>query len=302
VRRCLFVAALLFAAPASAAPLAMVEVAPGVFVHAGVQEEASSGNEDAIANIGFIVGDDAVMVVDPGGSAAEGEALREAVLAVTDRPIRYVVLTHVHPDHIFGAAAFTRDHPEFIGHGKLPGALAQRGNYYMRTLHRALGAVAEGSEVVAPTRLVAATLAIDLGHRVVDIEAHAPAHTDNDLTLFDRRTGTLWLADLLFVDRIPVIDGSVVGWVRELAGLERVPAQRAVPGHGPAAVEWPAAALPEMRYLSAVIDGTRRAIKEGIDIGAAWRHVAMEERGRWLLFDDYHPRNVTAAFKELEWE
>jgi len=298
----LFLWCLVPPAVASAAPLPMVQIAPGVYVHGGAQEDASAGNDDAIANVGFIVGDAAVMVIDPGGSAVEGEALRQAVKAATDRPIRYVVLTHVHPDHIFGAVAFKPDHPDFIGHVKLPGALAQRGDYYVRTLHRALGDRADGSEVVMPTRLVEKTLDLDLGDRVVEIEAHGPAHTDNDLTLLDRRTKTLWASDLLFVDRIPVIDGSAVGWVRELDALEKVPAERAVPGHGPVSVAWPAAAEPEMRYLKAVIAGTRAAIKEGIDIGEAWRHVAVEERGRWLLFDDYHPRNVTAAYKELEWE
>src|SRR5690242_18691674 len=107
----------------TAAPLPMVEVAPGVYVHAGVHEDAAAANDDAIANIGFIVGDAAVMVIDPGGSAVEGAALREAVVAATDKPIRYVVLTHVHPDHIFGAAAFRDDAPAFIGHARLPGAL-----------------------------------------------------------------------------------------------------------------------------------------------------------------------------------
>ncbi len=80
--------------------------------------------------------------------------MRAAIRARTDRPIRYVILTHVHPDHIFGAAAFRDDHPDFIGHAKLPGALAQRGAYYLRRLRETLGAAAEGSEVVPPTVLV----------------------------------------------------------------------------------------------------------------------------------------------------
>ena len=285
-----------------AAPLAVTEIAPGIYIHAGVAEEASAGNDDAIANIGFIIGDAGVMVVDPGGSAVEGEKLREAIHAVTDRPIRYVVLTHVHPDHIFGAAAFRADHAEFIGHARLPGALAQRGEYYIKTLHRALGDAAAGSEIVTPTHLVAAREAVDLGDREVEIRAHGPAHTDNDLTLFDRRTATLWLSDLLFVERIPAIDGSVVGWIEELEEMTHVVAQRAVPGHGPPVVAWPAAAEPELRYLRAVRDGTRLAIRENIDIAEAPRHVALEERGKWLLFDDYHARNVTTAYKELEWE
>src|SRR5882724_883183 len=106
-------AALALASPLAAAPLPMVEIAPGIFVHHGVHEEATADNQDAIANIGFIVGDSAVMVVDPGGSPLEGEQLHEALRAVTTLPIRFVVLSHVHPDHIFGAVAFSADHPEF---------------------------------------------------------------------------------------------------------------------------------------------------------------------------------------------
>jgi len=283
-------------------PLPMTEIAAGIFVHNGVQDEASAANEDGIANIGFIVGADAVAVIDPGGSFAEGAALRAAIRARTDRPIRYVVLTHVHPDHTFGAAAFCGDHPDFVGHARLAGALAQRGDYYLRRLRIALGDGATGSEVVPPTLLVSDRLDLDLGGRHLSLEAHGPAHTDNDLTIFDDNTRTIWLADLLFVDRIPAIDGNLVGWLKELDEVSGIPAERAVPGHGPVSVPWPAAAEPERRYLEAVARETRAAIKAGIGIADAWRHVANSERGRWLLFDDYHPRNVTAAYKELEWE
>jgi quinoprotein relay system zinc metallohydrolase 2 len=287
---------------AETAALPVTEIAPGVLVHNGVHEEASAANEDAIANIGFIIGEDAVAVIDPGGSFAEGSALRVAVRKRTDRPIRYVILTHVHPDHIFGAAAFRDDHPDFVGHTKLPGAMAQRGEYYLRRLHSALGDEAAGSEIVPPTVLVSDQLDLDLGQRHLILRAHGPAHTDNDLSVFDEKTRTFWLADLLFVDRIPAIDGSIVGWLKELKASTAIPADRAVPGHGPASVPWPDPAEPERRYLEAVAQETRAAIKAGIGIAEAYRHVANSERGKWLLFDEYHARNVTASYKELEWE
>jgi quinoprotein relay system zinc metallohydrolase 2 len=287
---------------AGALTLTITEIAAGVFVHGGVHEEAAPANDDAIANIGFIVGEEAVAVIDPGGSAKEGAELRAAIRARTDRPIRYVILTHVHPDHIFGAAAFRDDHPDFIGHAKLPGALAQRGEYYLRRLRGSLGDEARGTEIVAPTVVVSDRLELDLGQRRLIVQAHGPAHTDNDLTLFDENTRTLWLADLLFVDRIPVIDGSLIGWLKELDGLSAISADRAVPGHGPVSVPWPAGADPERRYLDAVSRDTRAAIKAGIGIANAYLQVANSERAHWLMFDDYHPRNVTASYKELEWE
>src|SRR6202045_1868151 len=256
---------------AETAALPVTEIASGIFVHNGVHEEASAANDDAIANVGFMIGDEAVAVIDPGGSFAEGSAWRAAIRARPDQPIRYVILTHVHPDHIFGAAAFRDDHPDFVGHAKLPGALAQRGDYYLRRLHSALGDEGRGSEIVPPTLLVSDRLDLDLGGRLLLVRAHGPAHTDNDLTVFDESTRTFWLADLLFVDRIPAIDGSLVGWLKELEELTAIPADRAVPGHGPVSVPWSDAAEPERRYLETVERETRAAIKAGIGIADAYR-------------------------------
>ncbi|HWK46299.1 MAG TPA: quinoprotein relay system zinc metallohydrolase 2 [Stellaceae bacterium] len=287
--------------PSTATPFSMTEVAPGIFVRQGVHQDATAENDDAIANIGFIVGPATVAVIDPGGSLDDGARLRATVQATTDRPIRYVVMTHAHPDHIFGDVAFVPDHPVFVGHARLAGALADRGDYYRRRLVEILGADRAGDYEV-PTLLVADRAQLDLGGRILDLQAHGAAHTDNDLTVLDRRTATLWAADLLFVDRIPAIDGSLSGWLKALDGLKALPATRAVPGHGPPIVPWPAAAADEERYFQTLASEIRALIAKGDDIETAVTGVGLGERGKWLLFDDYNGRNVTAAFKELEWE
>jgi quinoprotein relay system zinc metallohydrolase 2 len=286
---------------ASPAIFAMTEVAPGIYVRPGVHQDATPENDDAIANIGFIVGSAAVAVVDPGGSRDDGLRLRATIRATTDRPIRYVVMTHAHPDHIFGGAAFEPDHPVFVSHARLAGVLVDRGEFYRHQLAEILGPGRVG-DYVMPRLLVQDRAAIDLGDRLLDLQAYPAAHTDNDLTILDRRTGTLWAGDLLFVDRIPSIDGSLSGWLAALRAMEALPAIRAVPGHGPPAVPWPAAAADERRYFNVIAGEIRALIAKGGDIETAVRTVGLDERGRWLLFDDYNGRNVTAAFKELEWE
>jgi glyoxylase-like metal-dependent hydrolase (beta-lactamase superfamily II) len=143
---------------------------------------------------------------------------------------------------------------------------------------------------------------IDLGGRVLELTAHGVAHTDCDLSVLDRQTGTLLLSDLLFVQRVPSLDGSLKGWLLELAKLKTVAARRVVPGHGPTSVEWPLASRDLERYLNTLQRETRLAIAKGVDIDQAAKTVALAERGKWKLFDDYNGHNVTRAYKELEWE
>jgi quinoprotein relay system zinc metallohydrolase 2 len=277
------------------------EVAAGIHIRRGVDEDATAANDDAIANIGFITGRDAVAVMDPGGSLVDGQRLRATIRKVTSLPIRYVVMSHVHPDHIFGAGAFTEDKPQFVGHALLPNALAQRGEYYRSHLDQILGPGRAGP-VVTPTMLVKDRSQIDLGGRVLEVTAHGHAHTDSDLSVLDRQTGTLLLSDLLFVRRVPSLDGSLKGWLAELAKLRSTGARRAVPGHGPTGVDWPSASRDLERYLGTLQRETREAIAKGVDIDQATKTVALSERDKWTLFDDYNGHNVTRAYKELEWD
>ncbi len=294
----------LIAATASLAAdgFAVHEIAPGNYVHYGVHEERSPSNLGDQANIGFIVGDKCVAAIDTGGSLLVGKALREAIRQVTQLPVCYVILTHVHPDHLLGAAAFLEDRPQFVGHAQLPRALAARGKFYQKTLQRDLGDLAQGSDLVAPTLLVEGQMVLDLGNRVLRLRAWPVAHTDNDLTVYDETAGTLWLSDLLFVDHTPVVDGSILGFLAVLDQLRAMPARYFVPGHGRTGLPWPAALDPQVRYLQVIVAETRQALKDRKTIQEAVDTVGATQDRNWVNFDLFHRRNVTAAYTELEWE
>ena len=293
----------LLSSPVAVAASDFQEIAPGVYVVEGAIALASPRNEGAIANTSFVVGREAVALIDPGGSPAEGASLVEMVQGVTDLPIRYVIYTHMHPDHVLGAApVVAASGAEVVAHAKLARALAARAEHYAVGAREALGDEAmDGLEVVLPSHEVEATATLDLGDRPLSLRAWPTAHTDNDLTVLDERTGTLFAGDLLFIEHLPVIDGSITGWLAIETELTSLRAARAVPGHGPAVVDWPAASLAQFDYLATLAEAVRDQIAKGTGLAEAVEAVPPPE-ANWALVEAFHQRNVTTAFTELEWE
>ena len=274
-----------------------------MFVAEGQVALASADNRGDIANRVFILGEQAVAVIDTGGSFQAGDALKTAIRARTSLPIRYVINTHMHPDHVLGNAAFREEGTVFAGHAKLPRALAARAGQYLEANQRLIGEAGfSGTQIVPPTLLVEGEAQLDLGGRVLRLTAHSTAHTDNDLTVYDEKTGTLILGDLLFEDHLPVIDGSLNGWLAVLDRLAERGAARAVPGHGPASLPWPEAAADERAYLRALQGDLRMAIRAGWPLSRALVDIKPQGREHWRLIEDYHRRNVSAGYAEMEWE
>ena len=282
--------------------LEVTEIAPGLFVHHGVTALMTRENDGAIANIGFIIGESAVAVIDTGGSVREGQRLLAAIRAHTNKPIRYVINTHGHPDHVFGSVAFLSDGTVFVGHRNLPRALATRWQFYIEAFRRIMGdQLLDEVRMIPPTLLIDGTVTLDLGSRTLTLRAWPTAHSDNDLSVLDEETKTLFAGDLVFLTHTPVLDGSIRGWLRVIDELSTLPARRVIPGHGPVS-EWPAALTDQRRYLETLASDVRVLVARGEPITVAADTAAASERARWQLFDDYNARNATTAFSEIEWE
>ena len=285
------------------APLPVQEVAPGVFAHTGEIALMTEDNAGDIANIGFVIGDKGVAVVDTGGSVPVGRRLLAAIRAHTDKPILYVINTHEHPDHVFGNAAFDGIGATFVGHHNLPRALAMRGEFYLKAFRRIIGdKLVSEVRLIPPTVTVADRLTLDLGGRTLELQAWPTAHTDCDLTVLDTATRTLFAGDLVFVKHLPIIDGSLKGWLVDLPALAQVPAVRVIPGHGPVGLPWPQALDSERAYFEGLAKDVKTSIAKGEPVEAADKSAGQSERDDWRLFDDYNARNATAAYSEYEWD
>ena len=265
-------------------PLAVQQVADGDYVHFGQVALTTPDNAGDIANLGIIVGRDAVAVVDTGGSVIVGRRLLLAVHGITDKPVRYVINTHEHPDHVFGNAAFASG-VTFVGHRNLPAELAKRGAYYLRSYRDQLGEAAiaarqdHSADPAGGHRDHAGS-----GRPALRLTAWSPAaHTDCDLTVLDEATGVLFAGDLVFLQHVPVVDGSLTGWLSVMPRLAQVPAKIVVPGHGGLVAPWPQALEDERRYLTVLAQDTRRLIAAGTPLARAVAEIGRSERDRWQL-------------------
>jgi hypothetical protein len=99
----------------------------------------------AIANVGFAVGEDAVAVT--GGSAREGRALLAAIRRATQKPIKYVINTPAHPDHVFGNAALAPP-AVFVGPSPIGTGAWERGTFYLEAFRRSMGAALHDAKIV----------------------------------------------------------------------------------------------------------------------------------------------------------
>jgi glyoxylase-like metal-dependent hydrolase (beta-lactamase superfamily II) len=184
----------------------------------------------------------------------------------------------------------------------LPRALASHGRNYLDKFRSFLGeALIADIKIIPPSLLVSDELRLDLGNRPLTLRAWPTAHTDNDLTVFDNTSGVLFAGDLLMLQHIPVVDGSIRGWLSALSGLAGIKAAKVVPGHGPVITNWPEALNDDQRYLSRLAGDVRGLVAKGAPISQA-AAAAQSEKEKWGLFNEYNTRNATAAFAELEWE
>ena len=286
--------------------LDMVMIAPGLHVHQGAMAQLSPQNRGRIANLAFVIGADTVAVIDAGGSRAEGEALYAAIRKVTDKPIRHLILTHMHPDHILGAEVFSEAGAAIFADARLPDAVAQRASAWMVSIPEQIGAAAfAGTRIATVDHRVEAPQDLDLGKRSLHLAPVRTAHTNTDMTVRDAASNTFFAGDLISTGLTPSLDGSLSGWLDWLAEPITPVPDRIVSGHGPVIDKGTDAAAPTRGYLDALRDAARAALDAGQPLSQAVPAMVAAMRpvsNGWADFDATTARNASAAYAELEWE
>lgn len=291
--------------------ISLQPIAAGVYLHQGQQQAWLEGGAQDVANVGLVLGERCAALIDSGGSPAVGRQLRAALAALSPLPLCYLIITHAHPDHALGAGELLQapagaPRPQLVAHARYAAALGARAGHWGQALQRDAGIDLQAQAQPAPDIPVSDRLRLDLGGRSLLLQAWPTAHTDSDLTVLDEATRTLFLGDLAFSGHLPVIDGSLKGW---LAVLARLPAEAgpglalAVPGHGAPSKSLAALLAPQQAYLEGLLQQVRSALRERKSLAQTVENTPAPAAGAgWLLVEHFHRRNLTSAYAELEWE
>ncbi|MCG8907416.1 quinoprotein relay system zinc metallohydrolase 1 [Pseudomonas sp. DP-17] len=239
------------------------QIAEGTWLVEGSTDNFGKDNGGAIVNVAFIDTGDGVLVIDTGPSKRYGEALRGLIQQTTGKPVKRVLLTHHHPDHVLGNQAFT-DVPigALAGTGKL---LKEQGNAMAENMYRLVGDWMRGTEVVLPSETVEPG-SVQMGNhrfRLVGLRGHTGA----DLAILDETTGVLFAGDIVFYQRALTTPNSpgLDVWLADIDTLQKLPWKLIVPGHGAIATD--AAPFAQMRdYLGWLDSVMRDGIAQGADM------------------------------------
>ncbi len=286
------------------------EVADGIYVRYGKHEPVSAKHIGNIANHGFIVGETGVAIVDPGGSEDVANSTLSAIAKITQLPVTHIIVTHVHADHSLGLSAYksTRLSPKpvVLGHNNLEASLSHNLAFYAaqfgysKHTDKILQLIKSGMIQPVDTERV-----FNLGSREITVKAFSTAHSTSDVVVYDNKSKTLWAGDLLFVDRIPAIDGSVLGWLAALESLAKLETKIVIPGHGRSG-EYDLLMQPQLEYLNLLVSYSREAIANGLSLNTFLQKnngvFSADKADQWELFDTQHKVNLTRAYTELEWE
>lgn len=189
-----------------------------------------------VPNVGIIEGADAVLVVDTGLGAVNGERVLALARQIAGDRLLYLTTTHFHPEHNFGASVF-QDVATVILNTAQAEELREKGQPYIelfKTFGPAVASRLEGTTLVEPHRLYDGEILLDLGGREV-ILREIPAHTRGDQLIYlpaERLMFTGDMAEPRFFPIMPDADSSAERWIAELSAMEAMAPAVVVPGHG----------------------------------------------------------------------
>jgi glyoxylase-like metal-dependent hydrolase (beta-lactamase superfamily II) len=273
-----------------------------------LSEHAYAYTAEGDPNTGIVIGDDAVMVIDTQATPAMAQDVIRRIREVTDKPIRYVVLSHYHAVRVLGASAYAPEH--VIASEDTLSLIKERGEQDKASeigrfprLFRNVESVPPG--LTWPTITFTGKMTLWLGKLEVQLIQLGRGHTKGDTVVWLPAERILFSGDLVEFDATPYAGDAYFGdWPQTLDNIAALKPAKLVPGRG--------AALESEAQVAAGLQGTRNFIADvyanvqagaaaGRDLKAVYRDTLDALRpkyGQWVIFDHCMPFDVSRAYDE----
>jgi glyoxylase-like metal-dependent hydrolase (beta-lactamase superfamily II) len=274
-----------------------------------------SNNEGHTSNAGFVVTNEGVVVYDALGTPALGYRMIQRIREVTDKPIKKVIISHYHADHIYGLQAFKQhgDNPEVIAQrlalGYVGGDRASQGEAGQRRLKQRREAlfpwVDENTYLVSPDITFDKEYMFKLGGLTFDVRHLGPAHAPGDSILLVKELGVLFSGDVIYKGRVPFLDSpetDIKNWLKGLDYLTKLtPAPRfIIPGHGDAENDVAQALSFTKGYLEYVMNAMKKGLKDLNSFEETYNNTDWSKYQNMPAFKASNRGNAYRIYLELE--
>jgi glyoxylase-like metal-dependent hydrolase (beta-lactamase superfamily II) len=279
--------------------ITFTEIAPNIYAY------TTQGDP----NSAVIIGDDHVLVMEAQATPVMAKALIEKIRTVTDKPIKYLILSHYHAVRVLGASAF--EGAEIVCSAKTLEMINERGEQDFKSetdrFPRLFRSVESIPHLTYPTITFETAMTINLGNRIVELKHLGAGHTRGDIIAWVPDCKALFSGDLLEYGATPYCgDAQLEEWPQTLQHIKALGAVCAVPGRGNALFnenEVNESIDSTTKYVTMLLDTAKVAVAKGLDLTEAYKeiHGLMKPIfGDYVIFEHCMPFNVTRAYEEAQ--
>jgi glyoxylase-like metal-dependent hydrolase (beta-lactamase superfamily II) len=226
---------------------------------------ASVANQGYMSNAGFVVTRDGVVVFDALGTPALGRAMIQAIAKVTSQPVKRVIVSHYHADHIYGLQAFKAAGADIWAHTKAKAYLSSSQAAERLAQRRAdlFPWIDESTVVIVPDLWLEGDTSFRLGGLTFRIVYTGGAHAPEDVMLYVEEDRLLFAGDLIFAGRVPYVgNADSAGWLQAMDKMIALAPAVVVPGHGPASQDVVRDLALTREYLAYLRETMGQAVRE----------------------------------------
>lgn len=276
--------------------LSSKKIALNTYFIEGKKEYFSQKNGGNISNSVFITTKEGVIVIDTGSSYLYGKAQQEVIKKETNQPIKYVINTHHHPDHFLGNNAYKNI--DILATKYTKDYINTNGDAYITNLVNIVLYAMNDTELKAPNVQIKKKY-IKLGEHKLKV-IKLDGHTNDDLVLYDEKTGVLFVSDLVFYNRAAATPhADIKKWIKALRTLKKIPYKLLVPGHGPISTS-KEPIIQMINYLNYLDNLLKESAKKGLMVFEILELKTPKEFQNLAMIKDEFERSVINLYPEYE--